>query len=262
MLKQTVIGSFFLLHVFLGGYAYSQPAPQMPPDKGAAETEPNPEPPKKVLDVIIKDNLLTVDLENADFGEVLNAIAKDSGFKVEISGDVSGKKLTTKFIDMDIERGIERLLSLIREKNYFFHYDTKGMLTKVEVYGGASLAPVASGPKTTAKPQVQRPPVPRPSPPAVPPGSRMPATSSASPSASRPPAASSAQPSASPPSPRGITRRPYVAPRPAPQTVPAPQEEPAPVPDIEGNDEPPVGVEEVPYIPPQKQPVYIPPKRH
>lgn len=137
--------------------------------EAVAEEQPQPEAPKRLMNVEIKDNLLSVELAGAEFGAVMNTIAQKAGFTVGVGGDVYSRKLTTKFSNLELERGILRLLTLVREKNYLMRYDAKGILSKVEIYGGG--APVAS----TLRPQTpvrrfQRSPVPSvPVPSAVPP---------------------------------------------------------------------------------------------
>jgi hypothetical protein len=106
-----------------------------------AQTEvpssPPVEPPKQKMNIEVKDNLLSVDLLDVEFGSVMKSIGEKVNFKVEITGNVLFKKISTNFKDMHIERGILRLISLTREKNYFMYYDSKGLLSKLEM-GGSS----------------------------------------------------------------------------------------------------------------------------
>lgn len=120
-------------------------------------TESKPEETARGYSVLVKDNLLTVYLIDAEFGKVLHSIAKQTGFTVEVDSDVSGRKVTTRFTNVDIERGINRLLMLIDEKNYLFHYDKKGTISKIAVYGADIISVSAPAkPKTPARPQVKR----------------------------------------------------------------------------------------------------------
>jgi|Deesub1362A_J573_1020465.scaffolds.fasta_scaffold00013_134 hypothetical protein len=98
------------------------------------------------LHININNDRLSVELENVAFGRVLTEIAMKAGFQVDISSDVYEKKLSTRFKDMDIQRGIRRLLSLINEKNYFIYYDSEGSIRKLEVYSTASSKPAAGRP--------------------------------------------------------------------------------------------------------------------
>lgn len=128
--RQTIeyiaICIFFTL--FLLPFAFAQTeVPSSPPV----------EPPKQKMNIEVKDNLLSVDLLDAEFGSVMKSIGEKANFKVIITGNVLSKKISTNFKDMHIERGILRLISLTREKNYFMYYDSKGLLSKLEM-GGSS----------------------------------------------------------------------------------------------------------------------------
>jgi hypothetical protein len=119
----------------------------------------------KVMNINVKGNLLSVKLLNAEFGAVLNDIAQKAGFQVDIGSDAYSKRLSTDFEDVEIERGILRLLTLIREKNYSIHYDSKGFLSKLEVFGGAIIEKPQAGrqpirPAVTQRPIPVRPPAP------------------------------------------------------------------------------------------------------
>ncbi|MBI5847364.1 MAG: hypothetical protein HZB31_05340 [Nitrospirae bacterium] len=119
--------------------ASAQKAPQAPKPEAAPSSqedqEPQPEPPKSVLKVEIKDDRLSLELENVDFGAAIKAIGDKAGFKIDGRGEVLSRKLNTKFTDMEIERGVLRLFTLVKENNYMLHYDTRGMISKVEIFG-------------------------------------------------------------------------------------------------------------------------------
>lgn len=82
-----------------------------------------------------ENNLLSVELENAKFGMVMAEIANRAGFELYMSGDVYEKRLTTRFQELDLYRGIIRLLGLIRQKTYFVYYNSDGSFRKLEVFG-------------------------------------------------------------------------------------------------------------------------------
>ncbi len=86
----------------------------------------------------------------------MKSIAEKSGFELKMSGNVYNKKISTKFNDIDLDKGIARLLALIREKNYMVHYDKEGMLSKVEIYGEISASSKAPEPKKSVSPRYQR----------------------------------------------------------------------------------------------------------
>ena len=134
--------------------------PQADPDEDVDEIEDvepaEPEPPKQVMKIEVRDNLLDVELENVDFGSVIRSIADKAKFKVEGSGAVFGKKLNTKFSDIEIERGVTRLLSLVKERNYMIHYDTQGAISRLEIFPSAQGSSPAPG---TRPAPVMQPPV-------------------------------------------------------------------------------------------------------
>ncbi|MFC1769945.1 hypothetical protein ACFLZI_02670 [Nitrospirota bacterium] len=112
---------------------------------------------------------------NAPFGEVIKEVADQAGFEALVSKDIASKELTTSFRDMDLERGIQRLLTLINHRNYFIFYDEENSIKKIEIYGAVqSPKPVtpARDNRPSMRPGVQRvptyqpEPVPRPSSPA------------------------------------------------------------------------------------------------
>ena len=215
--------------IFGGGSAYSQmPPPNILQSAPAGEAVPQPEVPKQISIITIENNRLSVELANANFGEVIQSIAQKAGFSIAGYSDTFSTKVTTKFNNLEIDRGFARLFSLVKESNYLISYDTKGSIAKLEVYGTAATLSVPHSPAmpqtSPARPQV------RPSTPAALP-QRM------TPRITRPAA------------------RPF--PQATPQPAPAEQEhEPL---DIEQEDIPDQDIKEIPYIPPQKKPVYIPP---
>lgn len=137
----------------------------------------------KVTRVSVNANLLSVELDDAQFGNVLHSIGQQVGFAVEISGDASFRKISTKFENIEVDKGISRLLSLLGQKNYLMRYDTNGVLSKVKIYNESSIAgqvqaarlPAGFAPRRPAltpavqqtpvvpvRPSVDRPPVPQP----------------------------------------------------------------------------------------------------
>lgn len=137
--------------------ASSQKTPQAPTPEAAPSSpddqEPKPEPPKHVLNVEIQDDLLSVELENVDFGAVIKAVGDKAGFRIEGRGEVFNRKLNTRFTGMEVERGVLRLLTLVKESNYMLHYDTKGLISKLEIFGIESgKAPAVTPAATTRQP--------------------------------------------------------------------------------------------------------------
>lgn len=240
--------AFFLMLLgtvlFPSGTIFSQTimnGPDTPPEADGQTLQQ--EISRKVSNINVQNNSLSVELADAEFGAVLQTIAQQSGFRVVMAGDVFNRKLSTKFEGMELERGLMRLFNLIREKNYAIKYDTKGKISLIEVFQGtASAMPGKLQP--VARPQVQRhpfiPPIPQ----------ADTATGILSPATSRPM-------TARPPSirPRAL---PQMGQQPsAMQVPPAVSEEQTDTEFQNGNEE---EVREIPYIPVQKRPVYIPPK--
>lgn len=120
-----------------------QPAPQDMPV----------EPVKPVMKIEVNDGLLSVEITDAEFGNVIKEIAEKAKFKVELSSDIALKKITVSFKDLDVERGVRRLLTVIREKDFTISYNAAGLIDKLEIYGeGVSKPVVNTQPK---KPQIR-----------------------------------------------------------------------------------------------------------
>jgi hypothetical protein len=111
---------------------------------------------------------MNVEIENADFGSVLRSVAERAKFRIEGSAGSFGRKLTTKFSDVEIERGISRLFSLAKESNYFIHYHADGTIGKIQIFpagAGTSAVPAprqpsgmqtpSASPATVAPPRTQ-----------------------------------------------------------------------------------------------------------
>lgn len=107
--------------------------------------------------VALKDNLLSVQLQDAEFGTVMKDIANKAGFQVDISLIVYNRKLSTTFNDVEIMKGILRLLTLIGEKNYSIYYDEKGAVSRLEIWGGEQKPKPAVPPKKLIPTQRQTP---------------------------------------------------------------------------------------------------------
>ncbi len=164
---------FCLLAVFFAAMpASAQKTPQAAAPVAAPlseeDQEPQPEPPKSVLNVELRNDLLSIELENVDFGTAIRAVADKAGFKIEGTGEVFSRKLNTRFADIEVERGVLRLLTLVQESNYMLHYDTKGLISKLEIFGISSartpgvstrqpLRPTPAFRQTPSSPQTQSP---------------------------------------------------------------------------------------------------------
>ncbi|RPI35791.1 MAG: hypothetical protein EHM54_07320 [Nitrospiraceae bacterium] len=241
--KFLIIFLFAVCIILGGGSVQSQmPPPNILRNAPAGEAVRQPEVTKQISVIKIENDRLSVELVNANFGEVLQSIAQKAGFTIAGYSDTFSTKVTTKFNDIEIDRGFARLFSLAKESNYLISYDTKGSIAKLEVYGPSATVSVPNSPAmpqtSPVRPQFQ------PSAPATLPQRVMPRIP-------RP----TAQPLPQTP-PQPVTR-PFPQALP-PQPAPAEHEqEPQDV--IEHEDVPAQDVKEIPYIPPQRKPVYIPP---
>jgi len=194
-------------------------------DEEEAAQSAEPAPSKQVMHIEVKDNFLNVEVENVDFGSVIRSIADKAKFKIEGSGAVFGKKLNTKFSDIEIDRGVTRLLTLVKESNYMLHYDATGAISKLEI--------LSATPGTGIRPPTGVQPIVRP---------QMP---------------SPLQP------PRPANIQPLPAQRPVPVPVRPAAPPPRPVrpqitPDEDGEDD--EDVEEIPHTSPQPMPRFSPKK--
>jgi hypothetical protein len=99
------------------------------------------------MKIEVKENLLNVEIENADFGSVIRSIADRAKFRIEGSAGSFARKLTTKFSDVEIERGISRLFSLAKESNYFIHYHADGTISKIQIFPAGAGTSAAPGPR-------------------------------------------------------------------------------------------------------------------
>lgn len=210
--------ALFIAALSAGGV--SEARQNAPAPDGAGITVSNvTEPAQKFLfEVDVTDGLLSVDVRKAYFGEVMEAVAREAGFTADIAEGVFDKKLSARFSNIKIERGITRLITLIKEKNYFIYYGPDGSIRRVEVQGASVSKPPPTPTRRTRTSTRQR------RPRALPP------------------------PVAPPPPPGELT-------------------EPSLTEDErwldEGTPGPETGLDEeepgAPYIPPSKEPVYIPP---
>ncbi len=89
-----------------------------------------------VVEVRANRGFLSVNAQDASFGDVIAAVSDAVGFEADISDEVYHKRITTKFKDVELHRAIQRLLSRISQKNFSIYYDRQGRIKRLEVYGG------------------------------------------------------------------------------------------------------------------------------
>ena len=121
--------------LMLGGVpAYAQEPPEdAQEDTSEAEAAPQPEAPKQISTVIIDNNRLSVEFVDVSFGEILRSIGQKAGFRLEGSSPAFNKKVTTKFNDLDMDTGLIRLFSMVKESNYFISYNAKGAIAELKI---------------------------------------------------------------------------------------------------------------------------------
>lgn len=206
----------------------NSPSPLMEEDIDAIIA--NSVPPPLTEPVRVRSGMLSVKLESALFGPTLQEIGRQAGFEAVITAEISQKELSTTFRDMDLQKGIQRLLSLISHRNFFIYYGADDTITRIEVYGSGQVQKPAKRGKTYSP--------------------------STTPSRTRPrvsrPTGRTVTPS--------VSKRPSVIQRNAPSSTsvqrvqPPVTEEPA-----EATPETFVEDHDVPFIVPQQEPQYVPP---
>ena len=150
----------FLLSLFLvtyGGPAHAQ-APAEDTQEGAetpeAGTAPQPEVPKHVSTIIVEDNHLSVEFVDVNFGEIMRSISQKAKFMFEGSSPAFNKKVTTKFTDLDMDKGIVRLFSMVSESNYLISYNAQGSIAMVKIPSAKASGKTSSlSPGPTVGPQ-------------------------------------------------------------------------------------------------------------
>lgn len=130
------------------------------------ETELQPED-TEAINITLKDNLLSVNVLDVTFEEIIRKIAAKAAFRIDGHSNFFSKIITTKFNDLEVDKGIIRIFSLAKEKNYLIYYNTKGAVTKLEIYGAETAGNVPAPVIPNASPLRRRisPPPPQPLPP-------------------------------------------------------------------------------------------------
>lgn len=213
--------------------------------------------------VLVNRDTLSVELRDAEVGEVLENIAQEVGFEVHISSTVYPRKVSVSFRGMDIERGISRLLKLVGQKNFTVRYGPEGEIVEVIVMGSKPSSFVAPQ-KASSRPKAlgSGAPTPKPS------STSLPAIGAYgtdpygyAPQGFTPPdprVPRSAMPQVTMPDGSSQVLLPFEQERPGgPQSAPlydAPTDEQGMTPPGAPGSSP------YPYIPPKRKPVYISPK--
>ena len=73
------------------------------------------------MQIVYKEDLLSVSLKNADIEKVLKEISRQSSIKITFNGLIK-EKVTLEFVNLSLEQGLKRLL---KNQNYSFVYSEK-----------------------------------------------------------------------------------------------------------------------------------------
>jgi type II secretory pathway component GspD/PulD (secretin) len=109
----------------------------------------------KGLDVVVQEGRLSVDLQEADLGEVLTQVGRQAGIRIS-SDPSSGKRVSARFAGVELEEGLRRLLRLASLSHIFLYANGPGgtvTISEVRVLGeGQDTTP---RPATVVEPRLQ-----------------------------------------------------------------------------------------------------------
>jgi hypothetical protein len=109
----------------------------------------------KGLYVVVQEWRLSVDLQEADLGEVLTQVGRQAGIRIS-SGPSAGKRVSARFASVELEEGLRRLLRLASLSHIFLYANGPGgtvTISEVRVLGeGQDTTP---RPATVVEPRVQ-----------------------------------------------------------------------------------------------------------
>ena len=107
------------------------------------------------LHVAVKDGRLSVDVQEADLGEVLTQVGRQAGIRIS-SGPSSGKRVSARFASVELEEGLRRLLGLASLSHIFLYTNGRGgTVTISEVRVLAEGQDTTPRPATVVEPRVQ-----------------------------------------------------------------------------------------------------------
>ena len=132
---------FLSVLLALAGTAQGQTALDETESTGEPQAGLQAAPPPEPF-VRLFNNRLSVEAEEARFGEVIGMVAEEAGFELMISPDIAEKTLSTSFRDLRLQKGIQRLLALISHRNYFIYYGKDDSIKKIEIFGSVEAKPV------------------------------------------------------------------------------------------------------------------------
>lgn len=237
ILRLLVALTFMVMAPWAPAWAQG-PVPPAPPTDIATPESIEPVAPEEVIvqapaaiEVELKGGLLSVKVAERSLKEVLEEVAAKADFKLKVRIGVETEPITAQFAGVPLEDGVRKLMDMIGHKNFLISYNKEGGIAKLELMG-----PQKQNQKGgAAKPADKRP------------------------GRSTPPQATSPT---TPTQPRVPTRVMGGQPSHRPQTnVPSANEGYFPPGSMQQPPQRATGTPAVPYIPPARPPVYIPPKR-
>jgi hypothetical protein len=109
----------------------------------------------KGLQVVVQEGRLSVDVQEADLGEVLAHIGRQANIRIS-SGPSVGKRVSARFAGVELEEGLRRLLRLASLSHLFLYANGPGgtvKISEVRVLGeGQDTTPRSA---TVAEPRMQ-----------------------------------------------------------------------------------------------------------
>lgn len=107
------------------------------------------------LAVVVQEARLSVDVQEADLGEVLAQVGRQAGIRIS-SGPSAGKRVSARFAGVELEEGLRRLLRLASLSHIVLYANGPGAtvtISEVRVLGeGQDTTP---RPATVVEPRVQ-----------------------------------------------------------------------------------------------------------
>jgi hypothetical protein len=93
------------------------------------------------LDVRVKDEMMSVDAHLAEIGQIMEEISQKAGFELSMSPQLKSLPLDISIADIDMERGIRRILNLANLRSFMLEYAQDGSISKLKVFQkGTSVA--------------------------------------------------------------------------------------------------------------------------
>jgi hypothetical protein len=95
------------------------------------------------LDVRVKNETMSVDAHLAEIGRIMEEISKKAGFELSMSPQLKSLPLDISITDIDMERGIRRILNFANIRSFMLEYAQDGSISKLKVFskGMAVAAP-------------------------------------------------------------------------------------------------------------------------